>query len=54
MQLPEDILRKLKAVIRRIEVAVAFDGIGNDDFNTATSVTTLSRISGMSERSLCI
>ncbi|MDE5544248.1 MAG: hypothetical protein K2I83_02415, partial [Bacteroidales bacterium] len=51
-QLPEDILRKLKAVIRRIEVAAAFDCIGNDDFNTATSVATLSRISGRSERSL--
>lgn len=51
-QLPEDILRKLKAVLRRIEVAAAFDFIGKDDFNTATSVETLSRISGMSERSL--
>lgn len=52
MQIPKDILRKLKAVLRRIEVAAAFDGIGNDDFNTATSVATLCRISGMSERSL--
>lgn len=50
---PEDIQRKLKAVLRRIEVAAAFGGIGDDDdFNTATSVATLSRIAGMSERSL--
>lgn len=52
MQIPEDILRKLKAVIRRIEVAAAFDGIGREYFNTATSVASLSRIAGMSERSL--
>ena len=51
--MPEDIQRKLKAVLRRIEVAAAFDGIGDDDdFNTATSVATLCRIAGMSERSL--
>lgn len=52
MQIPEDILRKLKAVIRRIEVAAAFDGTGREDFNTATSVASLTRIAGMSERSL--
>lgn len=52
MQIPEDILRKLKAVVRRIEVAAAFNEIGDDTFNAATSVATLCRISGMSERSL--
>ncbi len=51
-QIPEDIINKLKAVIRRIEVAAAFDGIGTDDFNMATSVAKLAEISGMSERSL--
>ncbi|MDE5839504.1 MAG: AraC family transcriptional regulator, partial [Muribaculaceae bacterium] len=50
--IPDDILNKLKAVMRRIEVAAAFDGIGNEDFNTATSVAKLAAISGMSERSL--
>ena len=50
--IPEDIINKLKAVIRRIEVAAAFDGIGTEDFNTATSVKRLAEISGMSERSL--
>lgn len=50
--IPEDIINKLKAVIRRIEVAAAFDGVGTDDFNTATSVVKLAEISGMSERSL--
>lgn len=52
MTIPEDIRLKLLAVIRRIENAAAFDGIGNDDFNTATSVKMLSKIAGMSERSL--
>lgn len=51
-QIPDDILKKLKAVTRRIEVAAAFDGIGNEDFNKATSVVRLAEISGMSERSL--
>lgn len=51
-QIPDDILNKLKAVTRRIEVAAAFDGIGNEDFNAATSVAKLAEISGMSERSL--
>lgn len=51
-QIPEDIIKKLKAVIRRIEVAAAFGGIGVDDFNTATSIAKLVKISGMSERSL--
>lgn len=51
-QIPEDIIKKLNAVIRRIEVAAAFDGIGNEDFNTSTSVGRLAEISGMSERSL--
>lgn len=50
--IPDDILMKLKAVTRRIEVAAAFDGIGNEDFNAATSVAKLAEISGMSERSL--
>lgn len=50
--IPEDILYKLKAVIRRVEVAATFDGIGNEDFNAATSVVRLAKISGMSERSL--
>ncbi len=51
-QIPDDILKKLKAVARRIEVAAAFDGIGHEDFNKATSVVKLAEISGMSERSL--
>ena len=51
-QIPEDIINKLKAVIRRIEVAAAFDGIGTEDFNIATSVVRLAEIAGMSERSL--
>ena len=51
-QIPEDIIKKLNAVIRRIEVASAFDGIGTEDFNAATSVAKLTEISGMSERSL--
>ncbi len=50
--IPEDILNKLKAVTRRIEIAAAFDGIGNEDFNSATSVRRLAEIAGMSERSL--
>lgn len=50
--IPEDILKRLKAVTRRIEVAATFDGIGNDDFNVATSVKKLAEIAGMSERSL--
>lgn len=50
--IPEDILYKLKAVIRRVEVAATFDGIGNEDFYAATSVVRLAKISGMSERSL--
>ncbi len=50
--IPEDIINKLKAVIRRIEVAAAFDGIGTEDFNIATSVVRLAEIAGMSERSL--
>lgn len=50
--IPDDILRKLKAVVRRIEVAAAFGGISYEDFNQATSIRKLSEISGMSERSL--
>ena len=51
-KIPDDIKDKLKAVIRRIEVAATFDGIGNDDFNVATSVAKLAEISGISERGL--
>ena len=51
-QIPEDIINKLKAVIRRIEVAATFYGIRTENFNTATSVVRLAEISGMSERSL--
>lgn len=50
--IPRDILMKLDAVIRRIEIAAAFDGIGCLDFNQATSIKKLAEISGMSERSL--
>ena len=49
---PEDILKKLKAVIRRIEIASMLDGVETEDFNSATSVVKLAEISGMSERSL--
>lgn len=50
--IPKDIEKKLKAVVRRIEEAAAFDGVGNEDFNRATSVKNLVNIAGMSERSL--
>lgn len=50
--IPRDILMKLDAVIRRIEIAAAFDGIDCQDFNQATSIKKLAEISGMSERSL--
>ena len=50
--IPPDVLKKLNAVMRRIELAAAFDGIGCDDFNQATSVKKLAEIAGMSERSL--
>lgn len=50
--IPDDIKNKLKAVIRRIEEAAAFDGVRNENFNDATSIKSLIRVSGMSERSL--
>ena len=52
IEIPVDIERKLKAVIRKIEEAVAFDGVMGESFNASTSLKTLSRLSGMSERSL--
>lgn len=51
-QIPSDIEKKLKAVIRRIEEAAVFDGVGNESFDASTSIKTLSKVSGMSERSL--
>lgn len=50
--IPIDIRNKLKAVIRRIEMAAAFDGVIPDAFNKDTSLAALTRVSGMSERSL--
>ncbi|MDE7386690.1 MAG: AraC family transcriptional regulator [Muribaculaceae bacterium] len=50
--IPVYIEGKLKAVIRRIEEAAAFDGVMDENFNDSTSLKTLVRLSGMSERSL--
>lgn len=52
IDIPVDIERKLKAVIRRIEEAAAFDGVMGENFNASTSLKALVRLSGMSERSL--
>lgn len=51
-KIPYDIEKRLKAIIRRIEYAVAFDGIGADNFKDKTSMKSLIEITGMSERSL--
>lgn len=51
-QIPLDIEKKLKAVIRRIEQAAAFDGVWNDNFDDSTSIKSLAKVAGMSERSL--
>lgn len=50
--IPVDILNKLKAVIRKIEMAAAFDGQEPHVFNELTSLNSLTRVAGMSERSL--
>lgn len=50
--MPIDILNKLKAVIRKIEMAAAFDGQEPHAFNELTSLDSLTRVAGMSERSL--
>lgn len=50
--IPVDILNKLKAVIRKIEMAAAFDGQDPHEFNEITSLKSLTRVAGMSERSL--
>lgn len=50
--IPTDIEKKLKAVIRRIEIAAAFDSIEKDNFRDSTSLSSLAKISGLSERSL--
>lgn len=52
VQVPPDIEKKLKAVINRIEEAAFLGDIGSTSFDDLTSVRTLSRVSGMSERSL--
>ena len=51
-EIPEDIEKKLQAVLRHIEESAAFDGRGGMDFNDATSVSSLALASGFSERSL--
>ncbi len=51
-QIPVDIEKKLKAVIRRIEAAAVFDGVECSSFNDSTSLKALVKVSGMSERSL--
>ena len=47
-----DILQKLKTVVRRIEMAAAFDGHEPEAFNNLTSLKVLTNAVGMSERSL--
>ena len=49
--IPFDIEKKLKAVLRKIEEVLAFDVL-EDNFNDSTSLKTLCNVSGMSERSL--
>lgn len=50
--IPADILNKLKVVIRKIEMAAAFDGQEPHAFNELTTLDSLTRVAGMSERSL--
>lgn len=52
VKIPLDIEKKLKAVIRRIEETAFRGGIGNETIDDSTSIRTLSRVAGMSERSL--
>lgn len=52
VKIPLDIEKKLKAVIRRIEEAAFWGGVGNESIDDSTSIRTLSRMAGMSERSL--
>ena len=51
-QIPDDIERKLKAVIRHIEEAAAFNGVWESTFRDSTSLKSLIKVAGMSERSL--
>ena len=50
--IPKDIEMKLQVILRHIEESAAFDGIGDKDFNDATSVSSLAAASGLSVRSL--
>ena len=50
--IPQDIEKKLQVVLRHIEESAAFDGRCDKDFNDATSVSSLTRASGLSARSL--
>lgn len=52
VKVPLDIEKKLKAVIRRIEETIFVGGVGNETIDDSTSIRTLSRVAGMSERSL--
>lgn len=51
-KIPLDIEKKLKVVIRKIEEAAFLGGVSNETFDESTSIKTLSRGAGMSERSL--
>lgn len=52
VKVPLDIEKKIKAVIRRIEETTFVGGVGNETIDDSTSIRTLSRVAGMSERSL--
>lgn len=52
VKIPLDIEKKLKAVIRRIEETAFRGEVGNETIDDSTSIKTLSRVAGMSERSL--
>lgn len=51
-KIPLDIEKKLKAVIRRIEETSFVGSVGNETIDDSTSIRTLSKVAGMSERSL--
>lgn len=51
-KIPLDIEKKLKAVIRRIEETYFVGSVGNETIDDSTSIRTLSKVAGMSERSL--